>query len=339
MIVFLQIKGKIHSQLRRLRNESTILKDACITAIPEHFSKVLFTCARIATPLRSMDYYIYTHDGAKSNQANGNASDQQFCSNIAEEKLGFIMFECGLEGVSLKVVKRIQFEKKDNQDDDKPRASSAPRTDTEGNLSKIREESCNTESVNRNNKASDKFTQNISSVDSSSTTTIKNSGDGSQQTGESDSIGFHNSSSTIKDMPNNNSSNRQGIVSVKDKGNISSCFIELKTVWFNFAAPPRAPITRKLDFTRLDWNLLSTASPAINAWLSPSNRFAIRVVHMYRSFYRRTTGIVACLMAEALDVQGIHMPIKVNYIFFIQHPNRHDHRFIIYNIFRVDTID
>jgi hypothetical protein len=62
---------------------------------------------------------------------------------------------------------------------------------------------------------------------------------------------------------------------------------------------------------RLDWNLLSTASPAINAWMNPSNRFAIRVVHMVRSMYRRSTGIVACLMAEALDVQGIHIPMKV----------------------------
>lgn len=34
------------------------------------------------------------------------------------------------------------------------------------------------------------------------------------------------------------------------KGNTSSCVIEFKTVWFNFAAPPRAPITRKIDFTR-----------------------------------------------------------------------------------------
>lgn len=63
---------------------------------------------------------------------------------------------------------------------------------------------------------------------------------------------------------------------------------------------------------RLDWNLLSTASPAINAWMNPSNRFAIRVVHMMRSMYRRSTAIVACLMAEALDVQGIHMPTKVS---------------------------
>lgn len=95
-----------------------------------------------------------------------------------------------------------------------------------------------------------------------------------------------------------------------NNGNISSCVIDLKTVWFNFAAPPRAPITRKLDYTRLDWNLLSTASPAINAWMNPSNRFAIRLVYMFRSMYRRSTATIACLMAEALDVQGIHVPSR-----------------------------
>lgn len=32
--------------------------------------------------------------------------------------------------------------------------------------------------------------------------------------------------------------------------NTSSCAIDLKVVWFNFAAPPRTPITRKIDYTR-----------------------------------------------------------------------------------------
>ena len=32
---------------------------------------------------------------------------------------------------------------------------------------------------------------------------------------------------------------------------------------------------------------------------------------MVRSTYRRSTAIVACLMTEALDVCGSHMPVKV----------------------------
>ncbi len=117
--------------------------------------------------------------------------------------------------------------------------------------------------------------------------------------------------------------------------NASSCIIDVQQVWFNFAAPPRTPITRKIDYTRLvlktayvklillimesyfdifrlDWNLLSTASPAINAWMNPSNRFAIRIVHMLRCSYRRSTAVITCLMAEALDIQSLHIPIKVS---------------------------
>lgn len=40
------------------------------------------------------------------------------------------------------------------------------------------------------------------------------------------------------------------VVPAKDGGNTSSCSIDLKVVWFNFAAPPRTPITKKIDYTR-----------------------------------------------------------------------------------------
>lgn len=53
------LTGKAHSQLRRLRNESSILKDAVITAIPAHYSKVLFTCTRMTSPLKCVDYYLH----------------------------------------------------------------------------------------------------------------------------------------------------------------------------------------------------------------------------------------------------------------------------------------
>lgn len=37
---------------------------------------------------------------------------------------------------------------------------------------------------------------------------------------------------------------------VKETDKVSSCVFDLKSVWFNFAAPPCVPITRKIDFTR-----------------------------------------------------------------------------------------
>lgn len=51
--------------------------------------------------------------------------------------------------------------------------------------------------------------------------------------------------------------------------------------------------------------------------MNPSNRFAMRLVHMLRTRYRRCTAVVTCLMAEALDVQSLHIPLKV-YVFSLQ---------------------
>ncbi|GIY39865.1 transmembrane protein KIAA1109 homolog [Caerostris extrusa] len=98
------------------------------------------------------------------------------------------------------------------------------------------------------------------------------------------------------------------------KGDASSFIIELKTVWFNFAAPPRTPNTRKIDFTRLDWHLLSTATPSINAWLKPSDRLVVSIRKMAKESGQRSAAAMACLMAEALEVQSIHMPIKSKYL-------------------------
>lgn len=112
---------------------------------------------------------------------------------------------------------------------------------------------------------------------------------------------------------------KNAVVQVSNNnGRASSCVIDLKTVWFNFAAPPSVPITRKIDYTRLDWNLLSTASPAITAWMNPSNRFAIKVVAMIKAFHLRRTAIAACLMANGLEVQGIQKHPKVSLILFSQ---------------------
>lgn len=47
-----------------------------------------------------------------------------------EDRLGFIMFECGFEGIKLKVVKRSQFEKGENGDGDKKNEAEVFCTDS-----------------------------------------------------------------------------------------------------------------------------------------------------------------------------------------------------------------
>lgn len=44
---------------------------------------------------------------------------EEFTMGCGEDRLGFIMFECGLEGIKLKVVKRSQFEKNENGENNK----------------------------------------------------------------------------------------------------------------------------------------------------------------------------------------------------------------------------
>lgn len=126
--------------------------------------------------------------------------------------------------------------------------------------------------------------------------------------------GANASNCTNPPPPSANGTNNAVVVNKSNNnGRASSCVIELKMVWFNFAAPPRAPITRKIDFTRLDWNLLSTASPAITAWMNPSNRFAIKLVAMMKTWHLRRTAVAACLMADGLEIQGIQKHVKSRY--------------------------
>ena len=63
---------KAHAQLRRLRNDSSILKDAYITAIPNHKSKVFFkytnvpklTSFRSSTPVGKFVLYVILVQGS-----------------------------------------------------------------------------------------------------------------------------------------------------------------------------------------------------------------------------------------------------------------------------------
>lgn len=57
LVVCLNI-GKVHTQLRRLRNESSLLDDAIITAIPTYKSKVLFTPIKANFINRGVEYYL-----------------------------------------------------------------------------------------------------------------------------------------------------------------------------------------------------------------------------------------------------------------------------------------
>ena len=96
-----------------------------------------------------------------------------------------------------------------------------------------------------------------------------------------------------------------------EKQETTNCVAQVGGVWFGFAAPPKTPITKKIEYTRLDWNLLSTTSPAISAWISCTDRFILSMKHYNHLQRRWNLGVMAVLMAENLDLPRQDIPKKV----------------------------
>ena len=94
--------------------------------------------------------------------------------------------------------------------------------------------------------------------------------------------------------------------SVQGKSSKAAASMNFQTVWFNFAAPPKTPISKKMDFTKLDWNLLSTGSPSIDAWLNPFDRTQHAVSDLLNRYNCRVGAIMASVMADALDERQLH---------------------------------
>ncbi|RWS23597.1 uncharacterized protein B4U80_01572 [Leptotrombidium deliense] len=220
--------GSFHAQLSRLTNSSSILRDAILTVIPHTQSKVNFEYTRSSFSVVQTPTVRRRSFQNKSTFRRQEGVEKEFdnvyidtscdkSSESDESQTDFIMFECGLEEISVQAVK--------NKNDSDKRVVSEQEKHKE-----------NTE--------------------------------------------------------------RKGASFVCGVG----------VVWFNFAAPPKTPITRKIDFTKLDWHLLSTATPSINAWLTVGERFIVTAKKMNHLSDQRISSIVASLMTCALEVQGIHIP-------------------------------
>ncbi|KAH8323336.1 hypothetical protein KR067_005364 [Drosophila pandora] len=313
LVITLDI-GRAHAQLRRLKTEGqSCAQDSpiIVTAIPEHKSKVLFECLKMP-------------------------------ESTGIESIGYIMFECGLEGVGVKIVKRSHFVKSENSKEELAEMAGAaagadggPATggfnlnDLVGQADGAGGAGASTSGdggatskaeaawrlitkkppTPKTPKASDNATGESSSGDQRKSTPKPPDEDVEKGASTANNQGAANAQ---KSSGTNSKDGYDKVLSnVKETDKTSSCVIELKSVWFNFAAPPCVPITRKIDLTRLDWNLLSTASPAITAWMNPSNRLAIKIVALMKALHTRQTAGAACLMAEAMDNEKIQRNPKI----------------------------
>lgn len=288
--------GKAHAQLRRLKNEGYSQESqTIITAIPSHRSRAMFDCTKFPE---------------ESSDING---------------LGFIMFECGLEGISMKIVKRSQFEKSENAEETLKTVAEKAKvpdstTHTAMNFVQLLNE------AGGSMKAAEAIATTVRQMTMKKPTTPKpaastkikgNEKDPEKARPEKDPT-ITVEDENINEPPPTKLNSTPINVGVKEEssdtnGKVSSCIIDLKTSWFNFAAPPRAPITKKIDYSRLDWNLLSTAAPSITAWMNPANRLAIKVVCLMRMLYQRETAVLTSLMCEALEQQAHYRPTTSRY--------------------------
>lgn len=317
LVITLDI-GRAHAQLRRLKTEGQSCAPETpiiVTAIPEHKSKVLFECLKMP-------------------------------ESTGIESIGYIMFECGLEGVGVKIVKRSHFEKSENSKEELAEmtggaegvaatgggfnltelvvgstAEAAPASaDASGATSKAEAAwRLITKKPPTPKTPKEKFPHaldaNIASeagAEQARKATPKQAADEDVEKG-----GASSSQPQGTQKPSGNAANAakdgydKALSNLKGTDKTSSCVIELKSVWFNFAAPPCVPITRKIDLTRLDWNLLSTASPAITAWMNPSNRLAMKIVSLMKVLHTRQTAVAACLMADAMENEKIQRNPKI----------------------------
>ncbi|KAJ8336324.1 hypothetical protein SKAU_G00396670 [Synaphobranchus kaupii] len=91
----------------------------------------------------------------------------------------------------------------------------------------------------------------------------------------------------------------------------SSMKLTIKEIWFSFAAPtnmrsPAQAFSRQL-------NLLSTATPAIGAWLLPIDQLKSSLHKLDTEQTLRVCAVMGCIMTEALEKKSVHIPIRTKY--------------------------
>lgn len=267
--------GKIHLQLRRLNNDAAIHQSIAPAPPPENVSATVIPsgCSRVLFSYWNKDTLI-----SQSPQA----------PLLDEDKFGSVMFECGLQGLNLKAVKRV----------------SNPNYNAGGNQDKLG-------SVTTTIEIETGFSPADASADTGDAPTVAA---GSVPSQTSFKQRFDKETPTQSDAaeqpPFQPAQNTTTSIRPQD---LSSCSLQIQAVWLSFAAPPRSPAAKKSELALLDRNLLSTASPAINAWMNSGDRLTITVIQLLRLAETRSLSVLAGLMVEALDVQHVHIPIKSKY--------------------------
>ncbi|XP_036914479.1 transmembrane protein KIAA1109 homolog isoform X1 [Sturnira hondurensis] len=262
---------RVHGQLRGL--DTTDVGTCAITAIPFEKSKVLFT-------LEELDEFTFVDE-----------TDQQAVPDASRigpshEKWGWIMFECGLENLTIKG----------------GRQSGAVLYNAFGTMGKA------------------------STTEGGGVLTSNHSSDSPTGSGYNTDVSDDNlpcdRASPSSDLNGNSVSDEQdeGVESDDLKKDVpllppppDSCSMKLtiQEIWFSFAAPtnvrsPAHAFSRQL-------NLLSTATPAVGAWLVPIDQLKSSLNKLDTEGTLRVCAVMGCIMTEALENKSVHFPLRSKY--------------------------
>ncbi|XP_041436679.1 KIAA1109 L homeolog isoform X7 [Xenopus laevis] len=262
---------RVHGQLRGL--DTSDVGTCAITTIPFEKSKVLFT-------LEELDDFTFVDETEQPPTADVTKIGP------SQEKWGWIMFECGIENLTIKggrqsgalLYNSFGLMGKSN----------APE---QGGLQKSND---STDSPTGSGYSTDVSDDNIPCDGMSPSSDVNgNSVSDEQDEGvESDDL--------KKDLP-----------LMPPPPDSSSMKLTIKEIWFSFAAPTnvRSPT---YTFTR-QLNLLSTATPAVGAWLVPIDQLKSSLNKLETEGTLRICAVMGCIMTEALENKSIHFPLRSKY--------------------------
>ncbi|XP_061700533.1 bridge-like lipid transfer protein family member 1 isoform X12 [Syngnathoides biaculeatus] len=263
---------RIHSQLRGL--DSTDIGTCAITAIPIEKSKVLFGMEEID------DFSLV--DETDIHCSSGDLSR----STVSLEKWGWIMFECGIENLTVKGGRQsgailynafVMMGPSEN-------GGKAGLPKSNGSIGSQTGSGYSTD-VSDDNLPRD---------------TVSPASDANGYSDLDDQDEGVESDDLKKDLP-----------LMPPPPDSSSMKLTIREIWFSFAAPtnvrsPSQTISRQL-------NLLSTATPAIGAWLVPIDQLKSSLRKLDMEGTLRVCAVMGCIMTEALEKKSIHIPIRSKY--------------------------
>uniref|UniRef100_A0A3Q2XJT3 Bridge-like lipid transfer protein family member 1 middle region domain-containing protein n=1 Tax=Hippocampus comes TaxID=109280 RepID=A0A3Q2XJT3_HIPCM len=263
---------RIHSQLRGL--DSTDIGTCAITAIPIEKSKVLFG-------LEETEEFALVDE----TDIHGSSGDLNR-SATSLEKWGWIMFECGIENLTVKGGRQsgaILYN-----------AFGVMGCSDTGGKAEIPKSNGSTGSQTGSGYSTDVSDDNLPRDTLSPPSDVNGHSDSDDQDEgvESDDL--------KKDLP-----------LMPPPPDSSSMKLTIREIWFSFAAPtnvrsPSQAISRQL-------NLLSTATPAIGAWLVPIDQLKSSLRKLDMEGTLRVCAVMGCIMTEALEKKSIHIPFRSKY--------------------------